>query len=88
MGGILMAGVGGLMAYSKAGGKFGRGVQAGGGQTTGGSYGYTPSEGLYEPDYVYPSQEWTSDMPSGVDVSGANSWGSTRYRSARQRRGY
>jgi len=91
MGGILMAGVGGLMAYSKAGGKFGRGVKAGGGgggQTTSGSYGYTPSEGLYESDYVYAQDEWTSDMPSGVDVSGANSYGNTRYRTSRQRRGY
>ena len=82
MGGILMAGVSGLMAYSKAGGTFGRGG-------TGGSFlGRNDGSGIptLKDGTTDWSQAWTTDDP--IDISGANSFGATRYRTARQRRGY
>ena len=86
MGGILMAGVGGLMAYSKAGGKFGRGVKTPSpdGQWLGSEYG---GSGASTRDWIEgggTSGAWDvggsssySNAPSSpwLDVSGANSYG-------------
>ena len=81
MGGILMAGLSGLMAYSKAGGKFGRGGTGGkylGGKQTGANLnevrGYADGTIMSQDDYLSE----ISGYSSSPSIDGSYAYGGRR----------